>query len=294
VIMHHETSAAPRTYEQQLDTAYKLMERLGIHSVKTGYVGPIIPDGEYHHGQWMVNHYRKVLEKGAEHKVAINAHEPIAATGLRRTYPNAISREGLRGQEYNVWSIEGGNSTDHLTVVAFTRMLSGPIDYTPGVFKRDLKPFQDNTLNTTMGHEIALYVVVYSPIQMLCDLPEHIGDHPFLPFIEEVGVDWEQSIVLDGEIGEFVSIARQEKGTDRWFVGSITDENERMAEFTLDFLPEGKTYTATYYMDGPEADYKTNLDDIMVKSEKVTKGSKVSMRLAPGGGAAISLLPDGE
>lgn len=291
IIMHHETSAAPRTYEQQLDTAYRLMNRLGIHAVKTGYVGPIIPKGEFHHGQWMVNHYRKVLDTAAKYQVAVNAHEPIMATGIRRTYPNAISREGLRGQEFNTWSVEGGNSTDHLTVVAFTRMLAGPIDYTPGIFRRDLNPYRTNTLNTTLGHEIALYVVIYSPVQMIADLPEHIGNHPFMEFIKEVGVDWEQSIVLDGEIGDFVTIARQERGTDRWFIGAITDENERHSEISLDFLPEGKTYIAKMYMDGDQANFNGNLTDYKMELKEVKKGDKLSMRLAPGGGAAISLIP---
>lgn len=291
VIMHHETSAAPRTYEQQLDTAYKLMKRLGIHAVKTGYVGPIIPDGEHHHGQWMVNHYRKVLDTAAKYQVAVNAHEPIMATGIRRTYPNAVAREGLRGQEFNTFSVEGGNYTDHLTVVPFTRMLAGPIDYTPGIFRRDLNPYRANTLNTTLGHEIALYVVIYSPVQMIADLPEHIGDHPFMAFIEEVGVDWEQSLVLDGEIGEFVTIARQERGTDRWFVGSVTDEKERTVAIELDFLPEGKAYTATMYMDGDKASFKGDLLDYKIESRDVQKGDKLDLRLAPGGGGAISLLP---
>ncbi|MCI4670712.1 MAG: glycoside hydrolase family 97 protein [Bacteroidia bacterium] len=291
LIMHHETSAAPRTYEQQLDTAYQLMQSLGIHAVKTGYVGPIIPKGEHHHGQWMVNHYRKVLDTAAKYQVAVNAHEPIMATGIRRTYPNAISREGLRGQEFNTFSIEGGNSTDHLTVVAFTRMLAGPIDYTPGVFKRDLRPYRDNSLNTTLAHDLALYVVVYSPVQMIADLPEHIGDHPFMNFIKEVGVDWEQSLVLDGEIGDYVTIARQERGTDRWFIGAITDENERMKEISLDFLPDGKEYVAKIYMDGKRAGFEEEFVDYAIDSKEVKKGDVLNIRLAPGGGAAVSLLP---
>lgn len=290
VIMHHETSAAPRTYDQQMDTAYNLMQRLGIHSVKSGYVGPIIPKGEHHHGQWMVQHYRRAVDKAGEHQIAVNIHEPIAATGLRRTYPNEIAREGLRGQEFNTWSIEGGNSTEHLTIVPFTRMLSGPIDYTPGVFKRDLRPFRDNELNTTLAHDLALYVVIYSPIQMICDLPEHIGDHPGLTFIQEVGVDWEQSMVLDGEIGDFVTIAREERETGNWFIGSVTDENAREQTVTLDFLPEGETFTANLYLDGPEAGFDADLTDLTVTTQEVTKGDVLTLPLAKGGGAAVSLL----
>ncbi|MDP5168684.1 MAG: glycoside hydrolase family 97 protein [Bacteroidia bacterium] len=290
IIMHHETSAAPRTYDQQMDTAYALMEKLGIHAVKTGYVGPIIPKGEHHHGQWMVQHYHRAELAGAAHKVAVNAHEPIAATGLRRTWPNIIAREGLRGQEFNTWSVEGGNSTEHLTIVPFTRMLSGPIDYTPGIFKRDLRPYRDNELNTTLGHELALYVVIYSPVQMIADLPEHIGDHPGMQFIRDVGVDWEQSKVLDGEVGDFLVMAREERDSHNWFVGAVTDENAREVSVSLDFLPEGKTFTANLYLDGPDAGYKGNLTDLVIETREVKKGDVLTLPLAEGGGAAVSLL----
>ncbi|MDX9782606.1 MAG: glycoside hydrolase family 97 catalytic domain-containing protein, partial [Bacteroidales bacterium] len=190
IIMHHETSAAPRTYEQQMDTAYALMQRLGIGSVKSGYVGRIIPKGEHHHGQWMVNHYQRALERAAEYKIAVNAHEPIKATGLRRTYPNAIAREGLRGQEFNAWSPDGGNPPEHISIVAFTRMLAGPIDFTPGVFDISLPTKPNNQINTTLAHQLALYVVIYSPIQMACDLPENYENQPAFMFIRDVGVDW--------------------------------------------------------------------------------------------------------
>ncbi len=218
IIMHHETSAAVSTYEKQMDTAYELMESLGIHAVKTGYVGKIIPKGEYHHGQFMVNHYRKVLKNAAKHKIAINAHEPIKATGIRRTYPNAISREGLRGQEFNAWASDGGNPPAHLPTVAFTRMLAGPIDFTPGAFNIKLDPYKpNNQVNTTIAQQLALYVVIYSPVQMACDLPEHYEGRPAFQFIRGVGVDWSKTEVLNGEVGEFVTIARKEKGSDKWF-----------------------------------------------------------------------------
>lgn len=290
IIMHHETSAAPRTYEQQLDTAYALMKELGIHSVKTGYVGKIIPNGEYHHGQWMVNHYRKVLETAAKYEVAINAHEPIKATGLRRTYPNAISREGLRGQEFNAWSVEGGNPPEHLPIVAFTRMLAGPIDFTPGVFEIELKSKPENQVNTTLAQQLALYVVIYSPIQMACDLPENYENQPAFQFIRDVGVDWEQSRVLNGEVGDFVTIAREERETGNWFVGGITDENAREITIEFDFLEDGVSYEATLYRDGPDAHYKDNPTSIAIDTVEIKKGMSQNISLAAGGGFAISLL----
>lgn len=290
IIMHHETSAAPRTYEQQLDTAYQLMQELGIHAVKTGYVGKIIPKGEYHHGQWMVNHYRKVIETAAKYEVAVNAHEPIKATGVRRTYPNIISREGLRGQEFNAWSPDGGNPPDHLPTVAFTRMLAGPIDYTPGIFNIKLEPYkEENQVNTTIAQQLALYVVLYSPIQMAADLPEHYEGHPALQFIRDVGVDWNQTKVLNGEVGDFVTIARDERKTGNWFVGSITDENSREIEISFDFLEPGVTYDGIIYADGPSADWDTNPTDIEIQEKQFDKTSTLKIKLAPGGGFAISL-----
>lgn len=293
IVMHHETSAAPRTYEEQLDTAYALMQSLGIHAVKTGYVGKIIPKDEYHHGQWMVNHYRKVLETGARYQVAINAHEPIKATGIRRTLPNAISREGLRGQEFNAWASDGGNPPEHLTIVPFTRMLAGPIDFTPGVFNIKLNPYKDeNQVNTTLAQQLALYVVLYSPIQMACDLPEYYqnGEHPAFQFIRDVAVDWETSKTLNGEVGEYVTIARQERGSDNWFLGSVTDENERDLEVKLDFLEEGKKYTATMYLDGEKAHWDDNPTDYKIEKQTVDSETVLKLRLAAGGGAAVSFV----
>ena len=199
IIMHHETSAAPRTYDEQMDTAYALMNELGISTVKTGYVGKIIPKGEYHHGQWMVKEYRKAVIKAAEHQIAVNAHEPIKDTGIRRTYPNAISREGMRGQEFNAWSPDGGNPPDHLPTVAFTRMLAGPFDFTPGIFNIKLDPYKpNNQINTTLAQQLALYVVIYSPVQMVPDLIENYEGHPAFQFIRDVGVDWDETPVLNG------------------------------------------------------------------------------------------------
>jgi hypothetical protein len=295
VIMHHETSAAPRTYEKQMNVAYDFMKDNAMNSVKTGYVGEIIPKGEYHHGQWMVNHYQKVLEEAAAKKIAVNAHEPIKATGKRRTYPNAIAREGLRGQEFNAWASDGGNPPNHLPTIAFTRMLAGPIDFTPGVFNIKFDEYKEaNQVNTTLGQQLALYVVLYSPIQMACDLPEHYEEdgkvHPAFQFISDVGVDWQQSKVLDGEIGDFVTIARQERETGDWFVGGITDENSRTQSVAFDFLEEGKTYVATLYKDGPNAHWNDNPEDYEIEELEVTQSSRLDVKLAPGGGFAISIV----
>ncbi|UBZ10426.1 glycoside hydrolase family 97 protein [Leeuwenhoekiella palythoae] len=295
VIMHHETSAAPLTYEKQMDAAYDFMKANGINSVKTGYVGKIIPKGEYHHGQWMVKHYQKVLDKTAKKKIAVNAHEPIKATGKRRTYPNAIAREGLRGQEFNAWASDGGNPPAHLPTVAFTRMLSGPIDFTPGVFNIKFDDYKkENRVNTTLAHQLGLYVVIYSPIQMACDLPEHymVNDkvHPAFQFISDVGVDWQQSKVLDGEVGDFVVIARQERETNNWFIGGITDENQRDFTLDFDFLEAGKTYEAKLYKDGPEADWENNPQDYAIETLQVDRTTSLDIAMASGGGFAISLI----
>ena len=295
VIMHHETSAAPLTYEKQMDVAYDFMKANGINSVKTGYVGKIIPKGEYHHGQWMVNHYQKVIEETAKKKIAVNAHEPIKDTGKRRTYPNEISREGMRGQEFNAWATDGGNPPNHLPIVAFTRMLSGPFDFTPGVFNIKFDEYKkDNQVNTTLAQQLALYVVIYSPIEMACDLPEHYmvdgKVHPAFQFITDVGVDWQQSKVLDGEIGDFVVVARQERGTGNWFIGGITDENARTQHVMLDFLEDGKTYNATIYKDGKNAHWNDNPLDYGIEHMEVTKDSMFDIAMAPGGGFAISIM----
>ncbi|WP_317130298.1 glycoside hydrolase family 97 protein [Changchengzhania lutea] len=292
LVMHHETSADIIRYEKQLDTAFALMKKLGIHSVKTGYVGSIIPEGEYHHGQYMVNHYQKVLEKGIASQVAINAHEPIKATGKRRTFPVAISREGVRGQEYNAWSKDGGNPPEHLTIVPFTRMLGGPIDYTPGIFNTTLKPYaENNQINTTLAHQLALYVVLYSPIQMVPDLIKHYENHLALKFIEDVGVDWNVSKVLDAEIGDFIAVARQEKGTENWFVGCITDENKRIVKVNLDFLDDSKTYIAKIYKDAKDSHYMTNPEVYEISEQEVNNSTVLEIDLAAGGGCAISLMP---
>ena len=292
IMMHHETSAATQTYEKQQDTAYALMQSLGIHSVKTGYVGKIIPKGEYHHGQYMVNQYNNAVIKAAKYQVAINAHEPIKATGLRRTYPNTISREGLRGQEFNAWSSDGGNPPEHLPIVAFTRMLAGPVDYTPGIFDIKFNKWKkENQVNTTLAQQLALYVVIYSPIQMAADLVENYEANPeALQFIKDVGIDWQQTNVLNGEIGDFVTIARKERTSENWFIGGITDEDARQLEISFDYLDENSTYEATIYEDGKDAHWDKNPLALNIRTIEVTNQSNLKINLAEGGGFAISVI----
>ena len=292
IIMHHETSAATETYTKQQDTAFALMQKYGMNTVKTGYVGKVLPKGEYHHGQYMVNHYNNTVEKAAKYNVAINAHEPIKATGLRRTYPNTISREGLRGQEFNAWSSDGGNPPEHLPIVAFTRMLAGPIDFTPGIFNIKFDEYKkDNQVNTTIAQQLALYVVIYSPIQMAADLVEHYEANPGpFQFIRDVGVDWKQTKVLDGAVGDYVVIAREERETGNWFVGGITDEYQRSQTIDLDFLEEGKTYQMRLYKDGEDAHWDDNPLSIVISEHEVAKGEKITLVMKPGGGFAMSLM----
>ncbi len=292
LIMHHETSAAPRTYEQQLDTAYRLMQSLGVHAVKTGYVGTIIPKGEYHQGQWMVNHYRKVVEAAARYHIVVDAHEPFKGTGEWRTYPNVIARENFRGQEFNAWSTDGGNPPEHLTILPFTAQLAGPMDYTPGIFNLKLKPYKpDNQVNSTLAYQLALYVVIYSPIQMVSDLPENYEGHPAFQFIRDVGVDWEQSVVLDAEIGDYIAMAREERNTGRWFVGAITDENPRNLSIRFHFLKPNIKYKATFYIDGDDAHWDKNPTSYRIETREVDNNTVFDLKLAPGGGAAISIIP---
>jgi len=292
IIMHNETYAHILPYEERLDTAFSLYKSLGIHAIKTGYVGQIVPDGENHHGQWMVNHYRKVMEKAAEYQIMIDVHEPIKPTGLRRTYPNLMCAEGLRGQEFNAWSPDGGNPPEHLTIIPYTRMLAGPIDFTPGIFDIKFDKYKkENQVNTTLAHQLAIYVVIYSPMQMAADLPENYDGHPAFQFIRDVGVDWDTSIVLNGEIGEFITIARKERNTDKWFLGSITDENERVLEISLNFLDDGEEYSATLYEDAEDSHWDKNPTAYKIENKIVDSSDKLTLKLAPGGGAAISFIP---
>lgn len=291
LMMHHETSSSVRNYERHMDDAYRLMKKYGYNAVKSGYVGNIIPRGEHHYGQWMVDHYLYAVKKAAKYKIMVNAHEAVRPTGLCRTYPNLIGNESARGTEYEAFN---GNKPFHTTVLPFTRLVGGPMDYTPGIF--DIKlDFLGNRphkqVNTTLCKQLALYVTLYSPLQMAADLIENYEKHmDAFQFIKDVAVDWDKSLYLEAEPGDFLTIARKEKGTSRWFVGGITDENARTAEFRLDFLDPSKKYVATLYADGKDADYQNNPTDYRIKKGIVTAKTKLSIRLARSGGFALSLV----
>ncbi|MEO1655665.1 MAG: glycoside hydrolase family 97 catalytic domain-containing protein, partial [Bacteroidota bacterium] len=293
LVMHHETSAVPLVYEKQLDAAFALCQEHDIHAIKTGYVGKIIPEGQYHHGQFMVNHYRKVLETAIKYQIMVNAHEPIKATGIRRTYPHMVAREGLRGQEFNAWSVDL-NPPEHLAIVPFTRMLAGPIDFTPGIFDIKFDKYKEREhVSTTLAKQLSLYVVLYSPIQMAADLPENYEDQPAFQFIRDVALNWDQSKVLNAEIGDYVTIARKARDSEEWFLGSLTDENPRELEVALDFLEAGKDYVAEMYVDAEDAHEDTNPTAIDIKQYKINASQTLKLKLAPGGGAAIRFRPAG-
>jgi len=298
-IGHVETGGAATSFENNFENIFGLYQKLGVKTVKTGYAGGIQTKGQFHHGQFMVNHYRKVVETAAEYGIMINAHEPIKPTGIRRTFPNMMTREGTRGMEWNAWS--KGNSPEHHTVLPFTRGLGGPIDYTPGTFdilyknaKNRVKwnGLDDGTsrVNTTLAKQLALFVTLYSPLQMASDLVENYENQPAFKFFQDFGTDWEQSEILNGEIGEYITIARKEKGGDTWFLGSVTDEHARTLEVSLSFLDNDATYTAEIYADGENADWKTNPQAIAISSQEVTATSTLKLVLAAGGGQAIRFI----
>jgi alpha-glucosidase len=288
LIAHNETAGNAEWYEKEVDSAFALYQRLGIHAVKTGYVGKIRPLGQYHHGQWMVNHQARIIEKAAEHQIMIDAHETVKATGLERTWPNFMSREWARGNEYEAWS--EGNPPDHTCILPFTRVLAGPLDYTPGIisiFFKEYKP--DNRIHSTLVKQLALMVVIYSPLQMAADLPENYKGHPAFQFIKDVPADWDNTKVLNGKIGDYVTIARKKK--DAWYIGSITDENPRNFTFKLDFLDDKMNYEAVIYADGPSADWVSNPLDYVIKKKLVKKDDEFMMKLAAGGGQAVVIKP---
>lgn len=313
LMMHHETSSSVRNYERHIEAAYDLMDRYGYNSVKSGYVGDIIPRGEHHYGQWMNNHYLYAVKKAAEHHIMVNAHEAVRPTGLCRTYPNLIGNESARGTEYQAF---GGSKPFHVTLLPFTRLQGGPMDYTPGIFMMDvskLNPGNNSHVNATIANQLALYVTMYSPLQMAADLPEHYQAHmDAFQFIKDVAVDWSESRYLLAEPGDYIVIARRAKvcGGDclsdgasdekagaasgacgKWFVGGVTDENAREVEFSLDFLTPGQKYIATIYADAPDADYRTNPEAYEISSKKVTSKTDLKMKMARGGGFAISIVP---
>ncbi|MCK5086190.1 MAG: glycoside hydrolase family 97 catalytic domain-containing protein, partial [Melioribacteraceae bacterium] len=287
---HHETGGQVTNYEKHLENAFAFYNKLGIRAVKTGYAGGIIPKGEFHHGQFMVRHYRKVLETAVDYQIMINAHEPIKPTGIRRTYPNMMTREGVRGMEWNAWS--DGNKPEHTTIIPFTRGLGGPIDYTPGIFDITFKAYKDKEkVHSTLANQLALYVILYSPIQMAADLPENYEGNPAFQFIKDVPVNWDQLQVISAEIGDYVSIARR-SGED-WFIGCITDENEREVEIPLTFLNQDVGYSANIYVDALDADFETNPTAINVFNQNVDNKTILKFNLSRGGGCAISIKPTG-
>ena len=291
LMMHHETSASIRNYERHMEEAYQLMNKYGYNAVKSGYVGNIIPRGEHHYGQWMINHYLYAVKKAAEHHIMVNAHEAVRPTGLCRTYPNLIGNESARGTEYESF---GGNKPFHTTILPFTRLMGGPMDYTPGIFETRIKnvnPENNSFVHSTLARQLALFVTMYSPLQMAADLPENYERFmDAFQFIKDVAVDWDDSKYLEAEPGRYITVARKAKGTNNWFVGCTASENGHMANISFDFLDPKRKYTATIYADGPTAHYEKNLQAYTIKKMTVTNKSRLTLRAASGGGFAISII----
>lgn len=292
LMMHHETSGSLRNYERHMEDAYNLMNKYGYDAVKSGYVGNILPRGEHHYGQWANNHYLYAIKEAAKHKIMVNAHEATRPTGLCRTYPNLVGNESARGTEYQAF---GGTMPHHVTILPFTRLQGGPMDYTPGIFCMDLSSFvpgQKSKVNSTLCNQLALYVTMYSPLQMAADLPEHYQKYmDAFQFIKDVAVDWDESKYLSAEPGEYIIAARKEKGGERWFVGGVTNEDARTMPVAFDFLDAGRKYVATVYVDAKDADYEKNPEKYVITKGLVTSKDAVKMYMARGGGFAISLVP---
>ncbi|GGC51682.1 alpha-glucosidase [Pedobacter quisquiliarum] len=290
MMMHHETSGSVRNYERHLDTAYKFMVEHGYNSVKSGYVGNMIPRGEYHYGQWLNNHYLYAIKKAADYKIMVNAHEAVRPTGLNRTYPNLIGNESARGTEYESF---GGNNPDHTTILPFTRLVGGPMDYTPGIFQTKISaynPDNDSYVHTTLTKQLALYVTMYSPLQMAADFPETYNKFmDAFQFIKDVAVDWDETHVIEAEPGDYITIARKAKNKAEWYVGGISDENARVATVSFKYLPKGKTFTATIYADGKDASFDKNPQSYTIRKMKVNAKTVIKQQIAPGGGFAISI-----
>ncbi|MCL1691212.1 alpha-glucosidase [Elizabethkingia anophelis] len=289
IIMHHETTSSAVDYERQLDDAFSFMNKHGYTAVKTGYVGPIIPRSEYHDGQWMVNHYNFVAQKAAQYKIMVNSHEAVRPTGISRTYPNWIAQESARGTEFESFN---GNRPDHTTILPFTRLMGGPMDYTPGIFQGNLSLYGKNKarLSTTLVKQLALYVTLYSPLQMAADLSENYKKHlDAFQFIKDIAIDWDNTYILEAEPGDYITIARKAKNKNEWFVGGITDENERTATINFNFLPKGKSFEAIIYEDGENADWKNSIVDYKINKQKVNSATILKKRLAPSGGIAVSI-----
>lgn len=290
IMMHHETSASATNYERRLDRAFDFMKKNNYNSVKTGYVGQIVPRGEHHDGQWMVNHYIHVAERAADFQIMVNSHEAVRPTGLHRTYPNWIAQESARGTEFEAM---GGLDPEHTTILPFTRLMGGPMDYTPGIFQTDLTYYKtggNQRVNTTLTKQLAYYVTMYSPLQMAADIPDNYNRFPdAFQFIKDVAVDWDDSFIQEAEPGDYISIARKAKGKNEWFVGSVTDENARTASVDFAYLPKGKQYVATIYADAKDAHWKNNPQAYSIRKVIITNKSQLKQNVAPGGGFAISI-----
>jgi len=298
LIVHNETSGGLANYERQLDSAYTLYQSLGVDAIKTGYVTDTMGGNHSHYSQVAVRHHRKVIETAAKYGIMVDVHEPIHDTGERRTWPNMMSREGARGQEYNAWSGDGGNPPEHETILFFTRLLSGPMDFTPGIF--DIQEIRgagrprrvdESRVRTTLAKQLALYVVLYSPVQMAADLIENYEGQPAFKFIKDVAVDWDTTRVIEGKIGDYVVVARRERNAQSWYIGAITDEEGRTFDVPLAFLTPGKKYVAEIYADGPGANWATNPLPVAISSKPVDSTSRLRMVLAPGGGQAVRIRP---
>ena len=300
LIVHNETSGGIQNYERQMDSAFALYRSLGLDALKSGYVTDLTSEGHSHYSQYMVQHYRRVIETAAKYGIMVDAHEPMHDTGERRTWPNMMTREGSRGQEYNAWSGDGGNPPEHETILFFTRLLAGPMDFTPGIFDlliergtgRPRRP-EEPRVRTTLAKQLALYVVLYSPLQMAADLPENYERQPAFQFIRDVAVDWDTTRVLDARIGDYVAVARRERGGQTWFVGAITDEESRTLDLPLSFLTPGRRYVAEIYADGPNANWLDNPLPVAITRRTVTSATRLRLVLAPGGGQAIRIRPAG-
>ena len=292
LMMHHETSSSARNYERHLEAAYQLMNKYGYNSVKSGYVGNIIPRGEHHYGQWMVNHYQYCLELAAKHHIMLNAHEAVRPTGLCRTWPNLIGNESALGTEYQAFA---GTQPGHTAILPFTRLQGGPMDYTPGIFEMDLATFspeKDTHVLSTICGQLALYVTLYSPLQMAADLPENYARFmDAFQFIKDVPVDWQRSVYLEAEPMEYVTIARKDKNSDAWYMGSVTGAKPHDSVIKLDFLDKDRKYEATLYVDGKSADYRTNPQSYAITKKKVTAKTTLKLHSAAGGGFAVSIKP---
>ena len=292
MIMHNETGGSALNYDRQMDTAFRFMNTYGYKSVKTGYVGQIMPRGEHHDGQWMMNHYLRSVKKAADYRVMIDIHESARPTGLNRTYPNWVANEAGRGNEWNAFSI--GSPPEHETILPFTRLIGGPMDYTPGIFKltKYAKDAPERQMHSTLAKQLALFVTMYSPLQMAADLPENYLAHKdAFQFIKDVALDWDDTQILEAEPGDYITIARKEKGKNNWFIGAITDENSRMSTIPFRFLDKGKKYIATIYRDADNADWKNNPEAYEIEQKEISGKSILKIRLAPGGGLAISITP---